>query len=216
MNGSSRNPAQPVDLLNKNNKVQRPLKEEEYPKLVKAINESSNEHLKYIVLLLLLTGARRGEVLKARWENIDMVAGHWTIPMTKSGHPHTIYLTDRMVKILNAVGTKGKSEYVFPSHTGKPYVSIFRSWNTARKKAGLDDLRIHDLRHSFASALINQGETLYAVQKLLGHTNVTTTQRYAHFKESTLSAATALAGNFYVTEITPQPSDKPHLLTKAG
>lgn len=71
----------------------------------------------------------------------------------------------------------------------KPYVHIFSSWNTARKKAGLPDVRIHDLRHSFASFLVNSGRSLYEVQKILGHTQVKTTQRYAHLSQDALVSA---------------------------
>jgi integrase len=85
------------------------------------------------------------------------------------------------------------------SVTGKPYVSFYSSWNTAREQAGLKDVRVHDLRHSFASLLVNQGRTLYEVQKILGHTQVKTTQRYAHLSHDTLldatnSVNTALSG----------------------
>ena len=76
---------------------------------------------------------------------------------------------------------------MFPnSKTAKPYVSIFISWDTARKQAGLADVRIHDLRHSFASFLVNAGRSLYEVQKILGHTQIKTTQRYAHLSQDTL------------------------------
>jgi integrase len=75
----------------------------------------------------------------------------------------------------------GASPWVFPNPaTGKPYMEIFNAWNTARRKAGLPDLRIHDLRHSFASSLVNGGTPLYEVQKLLGHSSIRTTERYAH------------------------------------
>ena len=85
--------------------------------------------------------------------------------------------------------------------TLKPYVSIFCSWNTARTKAGLADVRIHDLRHSYASFLVNAGRSLYEVQRLLGHTQIKTTQRYAHLSHDTLldatnSVNTTLAGMF--------------------
>ena len=82
--------------------------------------------------------------------------------------------------------------------TGKPYVSIFAAWNTARTRAGMPEVRVHDLRHSFASLLINSGRSLYEVQKLLGHTQVKTTQRYAHLAPQTLldasNAATLAVG----------------------
>jgi len=73
--------------------------------------------------------------------------------------------------------------------TGKPYVSVFYAWNTARKSAGLSNVRMHDLRHSFASLLINSERTLYEVQHIPGHTQVKTTQRYAHLSQDTLLAA---------------------------
>ncbi len=80
--------------------------------------------------------------------------------------------------------------WVFPNpDTGKPFVSIFYAWNTARKRAGLPDVRIHDLRHSFASFLINAGRSIYEVQKILGHTQIKTTQRYSHLSQETLLAA---------------------------
>ena len=73
--------------------------------------------------------------------------------------------------------------------TGKPFVSIFCAWNTARKKVGLQDVCIHSLRHTHASYLINAGRTLFEVQSILGHTQVKTTQRYAHLSQDTLLAA---------------------------
>ncbi|MFN2269171.1 MAG: site-specific integrase, partial [Desulfonatronovibrio sp.] len=82
------------------------------------------------------------------------------------------------------------NEFVFPSpKTGKPFVSIFNSWNQARKRAGLEDVRIHDLRHSFASFLVNGGRSIYEVGRLLGHTQIKTTMRYAHLSDETLMEA---------------------------
>ena len=87
-----------------------------------------------------------------------------------------------------------KRDWLFANpKTYKPIVSIFCAWNTARTKAGLSDVRVHDLRHSFASLLINSGRSLYEVQKLLGHTQIKTTQRYAHLAPETLLAASNAA-----------------------
>jgi site-specific recombinase XerD len=89
---------------------------------------------------------------------------------------------------------------VFPNpNTLRPFVSFHCGWDTARKRAGLADVRVHDLRHSFASLLINSGRTLFEVQRILGHTQVKTTQRYAHLSHDTLldaanSATQALQG----------------------
>jgi site-specific recombinase XerD len=93
-------------------------------------------------------------------------------------------------------------EWAFPnSKTLKPFVSIFNSWDSARREAGLADVRIHDLRHSYASFLVNAGRSLSEVQRLLGHTQINTTQRYAHPSHDTLldatnSVNTALSGVF--------------------
>jgi site-specific recombinase XerD len=80
--------------------------------------------------------------------------------------------------------------YVFTNpRTGKPFSSIFYSWDAARIRAGMPDLRIHDLRHSFASFLVNAGRSLYEVQELLGHADIKTTSRYAHLSRERLNAA---------------------------
>lgn len=82
---------------------------------------------------------------------------------------------------------RSQLETIFPNPpTGKPYVSIFYSWDTARKAAGLPDLRVHDLRHSFASFLVNAGRSIYEVQELLGHSDIRTTSRYAHLSRERL------------------------------
>ena len=75
----------------------------------------------------------------------------------------------------------------------KPYVSIFNAWDTARCAAGLKDVKMHSLRHAFASFLVNSGRTLYEVQHLLGHTQIKTTQRYSHLSQNTLMDATNAA-----------------------
>jgi len=83
------------------------------------------------------------------------------------------------------------------SRTGVPYRSIFSSWDVARRAAGLAHLRVHDLRHSFATVLVNQGAPLYTVQALLGHASPRITQRYARMQDEALKAASELAGDWY-------------------
>jgi len=114
--------------------------------------------------------------------------------MTKTGKARYVPLNDAAMQILASIPLEPSCEWLAPNpKTVKPYVSIFAAWNTARHHAGLSDVRIHDLRHSFASLLINQGRTLYEVQHLLGHTQVKTTQRYAHLSQDTLLAASNAA-----------------------
>lgn len=105
-----------------------------------------------------------------------------------------------VLALLSTIPRNPNSSYIFAnSRTNKPFVSVYHGWNTSRKKAGLADVRIHDLRHSFASLLINSGRSLYEVRKLLGHTQVKATQRYAHLAPETLldasNAATRAVGS---------------------
>ena len=106
--------------------------------------------------------------------------------------------------ILSSLPKNGNTDYAFANpKTSKPFVSVFVAWNTARKNAGLADVRMHYLRHSFASLLINSGRTLYEVQHILGHTQVKTTQRYAHLSQDTLLAAANSATTALGTAMMP-------------
>ena len=166
------------------------LKPNQIVALKKAISNSSNVHLKAIVDLLILTGARKREALDARWVDVDLNRRIWTIPMSKNGMPREIHLSNGALAILKAqFAVTGNNYHIFPNpKTNKPYACIFHSWDKARKEAGLEGLRVHDLRHSFASTLVNQGVPLYDVQKLLGHQNIVTTQRYAHLSNERLQS----------------------------
>ena len=170
------------------------LSEDEARRLYESVCQSQNKMLQCIVPMLILTGARKREVLDARWQDFDFERRLWRIPTTKAGKPRHVPLSDGVLSLLTTMPKNLKSDYVFANpETNKPYVSIFCSWNTARIKAGLSDVRVHDLRHSFASLLINSGRSLYEVQKLLGHTQIKTTQRYAHLAPETLLAASNAA-----------------------
>jgi len=199
--GVTKNPTKDVPLFEDPNKKERYLTQEESRLLFEAVRNSDNVMLQYIIPMLLLTGARKREVLDAQWEDFDFLQKLWRIPETKLGRPRYVPLSDGVLKLLASM-PRNDCPWAFANpKTKKPYVSIFCSWNTARKQAGLQDVRIHDLRHSFASFLVNSGRTLYEVQKILGHTQVKTTQRYAHLSQETLidaanSAATAAGINF--------------------
>jgi integrase len=188
--GIKMNPCKGVPLLEENNKNERYLSVDEAQRLYEAVCKSDNPMLKFIVPMLILTGARKREVLDAKWADFNLERKHWRIPMTKSGRARHVPLSDGALVVLSAVPRLAECDWAFPNpQTSKPYVSIYYPWDTARKLAGLADVRMHDLRHSFASLLINSGRTLYEVQRLLGHTQIKTTQRYAHLSEETLLAA---------------------------
>ena len=188
--GVFRNPTAGIPLLKENNQVERFLSAEEAKALLIAIKASKNPMLQHIVSMLILTGARKREVLDAKWEDFDMERTSWRIPNTKAGKARIVPLSDTAAALLTKLRKKKRSPYAFANPiTLKPYKSIYYSWHTARKEAGLDDVRIHDLRHSFASFLVNAGRSLYEVQTLLGHTQIKTTQRYAHLSTTSLRAA---------------------------
>ena len=199
--GIKTNPTKDVALLNDHEgKKERYLTKEETERLYGVLKDSENPLLQFIIPMLILTGARKREVLDARWEDFDLAKRQWRIPITKAGRPRYVPLSNGVINLLANVPHDANNPWVFPNpKTGKPYISIFGSWNTARSKAGLGEVRIHDLRHSFASFLVNSGRTLYEVQRILGHTQVKTTQRYAHLSQDTLldaaDAAHKMAGS---------------------
>ncbi|WP_199484282.1 tyrosine-type recombinase/integrase [Thiocapsa marina] len=199
--GAEVNPTANVTLLEVDNIKEVYLTAEQTERLITAVNNSSNTQLRYIVPLLLLTGARKRELLDAKWEDIDQDRREWRIPLTKSGKPRKVPLSKMAIEVFETVPRFPDCPYVVPNpSTLQPFKSIWGSWTSARTQAGMPGLRLHDLRHSFASALVNAGRSIYEVQKLLGHAKVTTTERYAHLANQTLLDATDAAAQ--VTGIT--------------
>jgi len=188
--GITKNPTAGIPLLEENNKNERYLTGDEANKLIVALQSSQNKMLQYIVPMLILTGARKQEVLKAKWEDFNLDQKLWRIPTSKSGKARHVPISDGVQYLLEGVPRHVDCGYVFANpKTLLPYVSVFSSWNTARTSVGLSDVRMHDLRHSFASFLVNSGRSIYEVQRILGHTQIKTTQRYAHLSQDSLLAA---------------------------
>ncbi len=191
---SNINPCKGVKEFELNNQRQIFLNQTQTKRLLKEVELSSNIHLKYIIPMLLLTGARKREVLDAKWNDFDMLNNLWTIPITKNGKKRILPVTKPLQTILNQI-PKDKTPYLFASPiTLKPYISIYQSWNNARVKANLKEVRMHDLRHTYASALVNAKCSLYEVQVLLGHSTAKMTQRYAHLSNESLMRAASNAG----------------------
>jgi integrase len=194
--GAEKNPAVGVKLLEENNKRERYLNAEEVQRLNDAIQKSENSQLKYIIALLLLTGCRKRELLDAQWEHFDLDRCTWRIPISKSGKARHVPLSNDVLLLLGKLPRFENCPYIVPNpKTLLPFNNIFCAWNTARKQADLGDLRLHDLRHSFASFLVNAGRSLYEVQNILGHSQLITTQRYAHLSQATLLDATNAAAS---------------------
>jgi integrase len=169
------------------------LTEDEAKALILSIQADENRTAATCILLLLLTGARRNEITFARWEQIDRRAKKLLVSKSKSGKSRAVALNPAALELIAAVPRQPDCPWIFPSPvSGRPSSSLFFPWDRIRKRAGLEDLRLHDLRHSFASFLANRGVALYVIQNLLGHLHPRTTQRYAHLTAETLMDAADL------------------------
>lgn len=192
--GAEKNPTAGVKLYDPNNARERYLTPAETQRLQESLEQSENPQLKYIVPLLLLLGCRKRELLDSTWEQFDLDRRSWRIPISKSGKARHVPLSTTAVTILQQLPRWEGCPYVVPNpKTKEPFVSIFYGWDTARKRAGMPDLRIHDLRHSAASNLVNSGRSILEVSKILGHTQLKTSQRYAHLSNETLLTAVDVA-----------------------
>lgn len=192
-----KNPLARIPLYKEDNKVENYLDEEQLRRLLKVLHTDSNRMTCMAMLFLLSTGARLNEALSAKWSQIDKVNRVWVIPATnsKSKRVRSVPLNQSALDVLNKLGTQDR-EYLFMSNRSDTHLKeIHTGWKTLREKAGLPHLRIHDLRHSFASFLVNGGRTLYEVQQILGHSVPTVTQRYSHLSAKTLLSATDTASN---------------------
>ena len=188
--GTDKNPTRGIARKPLNNARERFLSAEEAARLREAVAASQNTQLQHIVGLLLLTGARVRELLDARWENVDVDRQSWLIPTSKTGKPRHVPLPKDAIAIIEALPRFKNCPWLVPNpDTLVPFVSIKHSWQTARKAAKLPGLRIHDLRHSAASFMVNSGVDLFAVGKVLGHASYQSTQRYSHLANDTLLAA---------------------------
>ncbi len=137
------------------------------------------------VALLALTGARKSEILLARWACVDFDRRILWVPRSKSGRRRPIFLSDQAIAVLKLQPRPPCAEFVFPSprRDAQALSELRGVWARAKLAADLpEDLRLHDLRHTFASLLANDGVPLYDIGKLLGHTQLATTSRYAHLQ----------------------------------
>lgn len=178
-------------------KRERYLSRAEIGKLSDALAAYEHQGSANVVRLLMLTGARRGEVLKARWEQFDLEKGEWIKPSahTKTKKTHRVPLSAPVRQLLAAIRETSRSEWVFPGRdAGHPLTDIKKCWAAVSKAAEIDEVRLHDLRHTYASILASSGLSLPIIGRLLGHTQPSTTARYAHLYDDPLREATDRVG----------------------
>jgi integrase len=190
------NPAKGIER-NREHLRKRYLKQDELAQLTKALAEDSNQQASDVFRLLLLTGARKNEVLSATWEQFDLAAGVWVKPhtMTKQQAEHHIPLSAPARQLLSRLREhSGGSPWVFPGRQGRPREDLKYSWERICKAAKITGLRVHDLRHSHASYLVSAGFSLPVIARLLGHSHVETSARYSHLFDDPLREATERVG----------------------
>jgi integrase len=174
---------------------ERYLTTDELRRLMAALQTDENQVAAKAITLLLLTGARRNEITHAKWEHIGSERRTLLVPISKTGRPRLITLNAAAIDLLKSIDRSSGNPFIFPSPlTGRPCPSLHFPWSRIKRNAGLAQLRLHDLRHSFASLLVNEGISLYVVQHLLGHTQPRMTQRYAHLGQPILSDAAETVG----------------------
>lgn len=169
----------------KGNFKERILSKEEEKRLF----ESSSGHLRPVLVIALQTGMRLGEILSLRWDQVDLEERMIRVERTKSGKLRFVPVNDVLLEeLLRLKRERGKGDEIFP------WKSVKTSFKGACKRAGIEDLRFHDLRHTFATRLVKRGVDLITVKELLGHSSVTVTERYTHsFKDEKRRAVSVLS-----------------------
>jgi integrase len=195
-----RNPAQGIDDCAEA-KRDRWVTPEELPRLAQAINEEPNETARHALWLYLLTGARKSELLTARWEDVSFERAELRLPETKAGRVHYIPLSGPALALLRQMPRAAGNPYILPGRgprgatpaekasTPTHLVNIDKPWRRVRSAAGVEDVRLHDLRRTVGSWLAQAGNSLHLIGRVLNHSNASTTQVYARFGEDTVRAA---------------------------
>jgi integrase len=189
------NPAKGVKLY-KSRSAERFLSADELSRLGEALSgaekEGANPYAIAAIRLLALTGARKGEILSLHWQRDSNGAGYIDFNRSclhlldsKTGEKR-VPLGAPALELLNRLPRIEGTPFVFPGKTGGHYAGLQKVWNQIRRRAGLEDVRLHDLRHSYASTAVASGDSLYLVGKVLGHRKASTTSRYAHLSDDPL------------------------------
>lgn len=160
--------------------------------------QSKSPYVLGAIKMLMYTGCRMSEILTLKWEAVHLSESYINLKDSKTGE-RVVPLNEPAKEVLEKLKKHDENPYVFCSgkHKDGHLVNIEKAWQKIRKKADLSDVRIHDLRHSFASFAIKQGLDLYQIAKLLGHKNIRTTTRYAHLAKEDLIKASNIVGQIF-------------------
>jgi integrase len=195
----SDNPVKGIERYHEERR-ERWLRDEELSRLLSALSAHPNQRAANAVRFQLLTGARIGEVLCARWSDIDFERGVWVKPSHHTKQKRTEHLPLSAPALALLADMRKRVDvgqlYLFPGRTpDKPLQGIKRFWRGIIEQVGLEHYRLHDNRHTHASHLVSSGLSLEIVGRLLGHTNPLTTKRYAHLADDPLRAAAERFGS---------------------
>jgi integrase len=183
------NPTEGIRMF-REEKRERFLSPDELKRVNDALAEEPNEYWRAYFPLSLLLGTRRNELLSARWADIDLDQRIWRLPVTKAGRSHLLPLPTPVVDIFRSLPSNGKSDWVFPGWGSSGHLTEPKMvWQRIRTRAGVPDVRIHDLRRTLGSWLSGQGYNLQLIGKALNHSSVSTTQIYARLDINPLREA---------------------------
>jgi Site-specific recombinase XerD len=170
-----------------------------------ALYSSASVYFKPVLLCAYLTGMRKGEIAKLKWEGVNLKDGYLIVKESKNGESRTIPLHSRLISTLIELKDKSENPYVFTTPEGEAYMSESawkRAFHTALEKSGIGACRFHDLRHSFCSNLIvGEKEDFVTVMELTGHKDMRMLKRYSHTKESAKRNAIDKLGNSLNLEV---------------
>ena len=198
------------DLLEKNNVEHikkfeestnhgRGLTAEELQKMIKALDSANNPVSALAVKLLLATGTRKSECLQLEWKNINIKEGSAKLEMetTKGKRARNVILNPSAIAVLKELETyrQPNNPYVFPTRNGGHLTTIRKTFETCKKQAGIENLRLHDCRHTFCTILATSGVSLYQIQHLIGHRSPAMTQRYSHITDTALKEASKIVSD---------------------
>ena len=205
------NPCRRVVHYPQNNR-ERFLQPDELARLGAALDQAERENLASLyaiaaIRLLIFTGARLSEILTLRWSYVDLTRNALLLPDSKTGQK-TIPLNAPAIEVLKSLPRMANNPFVIVGHIhGTHIVNLQKPWRRIRALAGLDEVRIHDLRHTFASVAVASGGSLPIIGRALGHSQTSTTQRYAHLTDDPVRQLTRTTGERLAAALTGKPSD---------